>query len=86
MGMRRSLMIIVVGPDDAPAAADALYQGGHAPLLGHDFPVQLTRRLLVRCDAVLRVGGRSPEADLVARLGAWEGKAVYYRVADVPAA
>jgi hypothetical protein len=78
-------MIMVVGPDSTPAeAARALYEDGHAPLVGPDFPEPLAKRLLVRCDAVLRVGGRSTQADLVARLGVWEGKPVYYRVADVP--
>jgi hypothetical protein len=46
----------------------------------------LARRLLVRCDAVLRVDGPSDEADELVRLARWEGKRVFNRHDDLPGA
>lgn len=44
----------------------------------------LAERLLARCDAVLRVGGASPGADLMVSMAAQRGLEVYRRLADVP--
>ncbi len=50
-----------------------------------DVIVAMAKRLLARCDAVLRVGGPSSETDQLVQLAMWEGKAVFYCVSDVPA-
>lgn len=44
------------------------------------------RRLVVRCDAVLRLPGRSSGADKMVALAEQAGRPVYYDVAEVPAA
>ena len=44
----------------------------------------IAERLLVHCDAVLRVGGASQGADLMVRIAEARGLAVYHRLADVP--
>ena len=41
------------------------------------------KRLLVRCDAVLRVGDPSDAVDELTRLALWEGKTVYQHVGDI---
>jgi hypothetical protein len=46
----------------------------------------LAERLLTRCDAVLRTGGPSEGADRMAAQARAQGKDVYTRAADVPAA
>lgn len=46
------------------------------------YPV--ARRLLVRCDAVLRLPGASKGADEDVRLARERGLVVYYRLEDVP--
>ncbi|MFI2200322.1 DUF4406 domain-containing protein [Streptomyces sp. NPDC020192] len=43
-------------------------------------------RLLARCDAVLRIGGPSEGADRMTDQARAAGKAVYARLADIPAA
>ena len=45
----------------------------------------IARRLLSRCDAVLRIGGPSTGADAMVWQARVEGKAVYEAVADIPA-
>jgi len=44
----------------------------------------VAERLLVRCDAVLRIGGASQGADLMVAVAERNGLAVYRRVEDVP--
>ena len=44
----------------------------------------IAERLLARCDAVLRVGGASQGADLMARLAQEHGLNVYTRLQHVP--
>ena len=44
----------------------------------------IAERLVVRCDAILRVGGASVGADEMVRLAESHGRAVYRRLADVP--
>lgn len=44
----------------------------------------LARRLVVRCDAVLRVGGQSRGADEMVALARGAGKLVFNSVADLP--
>jgi hypothetical protein len=46
----------------------------------------IARRLLARCDAVLRTGGASPGADEMVALARAAGKLVVTDVADLPAA
>ena len=46
----------------------------------------ISRQLVARCDAVLRIGGPSSGADEMVSLGRQNGKAVYYRFEDLPAA
>ena len=46
----------------------------------------ISRQLVARCDAVLRIGGPSSGADEMVSLGQQNGKAVYYRFEDLPAA
>ena len=46
----------------------------------------VAERLLARCDAVLRIGGASEGADRMAAQARAQGKDVYTRLADIPAA
>ena len=46
----------------------------------------IAERLLARCDAVLRTGGPSEGADRMAERARAQGKDVYTRAADIPAA
>ncbi|MFD1939457.1 MULTISPECIES: hypothetical protein [Nonomuraea] len=46
----------------------------------------VAERLLSRCDAVLRIGGPSEGADRMVALARAEGRSVYTRLDDVPAA
>jgi len=46
----------------------------------------VARRLVAKCDACLRIGGASKGADKMVALARDHGKAVYYSLADVPAA
>jgi hypothetical protein len=44
----------------------------------------IAERLLVRCDAVLRVGGSSPGADLMVAVARQHGLSVYHYLSEVP--
>jgi hypothetical protein len=44
----------------------------------------IAERMVVRCDAVLRIGGPSAGADEMVRLARAHGRAVYHRLEDVP--
>jgi hypothetical protein len=44
----------------------------------------VAERMVVRCDAVLRVGGASPGADEMVRLAREHGRAVFTRLSEVP--
>jgi hypothetical protein len=44
----------------------------------------IAERLLERCDAVLRVGGASPGADLMVSVAERRGLGVFRRLSDVP--
>jgi hypothetical protein len=44
----------------------------------------IARRLLARCDAVLRIGGASAGADEMAELARAQGKPVFAAVAELP--
>jgi hypothetical protein len=44
----------------------------------------IAERMVVRCDAILRVGGPSEGADLMVHLARERGKAVYHHLRDVP--
>lgn len=44
----------------------------------------LARQLVTRCDACLRIGGPSAGADEMVALARTHGKAVYYRLAELP--
>jgi hypothetical protein len=46
----------------------------------------VARRLLERCDAVLRIGGRSAGADEMVSLARLQGKAVFMGLGALPAA
>jgi hypothetical protein len=46
----------------------------------------IARRLLERCDAVLRIGGASAGADEMVRLARAQGKAIYADLEALPAA
>lgn len=46
----------------------------------------VSRRLVVKCDAVLRIGGPSAGADEMVALGLEYGKAVYRTLGEVPSA
>jgi hypothetical protein len=46
----------------------------------------VARRLLERCDAVLRIGGRSARADEMVSLARLQGKAVFMGLGALPAA
>lgn len=51
-----------------------------------EFLYPVARRLIARCDAVLRVAGASKGADEDVRLARARGLPVYHRVEEVPAA
>jgi hypothetical protein len=44
----------------------------------------ISRRLVAKCDACLRIGGPSAGADEMVALARAHGKAVYFSLADVP--
>lgn len=44
----------------------------------------IAERLVLRCDAVLRMGGPSTGADEMAKLALAAGKKVYYNLQDIP--
>jgi hypothetical protein len=44
----------------------------------------IAERMVVRCDAILRVGGASEGADLMVHLAQERGRAVFKRLRDVP--
>ena len=44
----------------------------------------IAERLLARCDAILRIGGASKGADLLAEMARQLGLAVYHDLRDVP--
>lgn len=46
----------------------------------------ISRRLVDRCDAVLRIGGPSSGADEMVSLAQQSGKQVFYRFEDIPSA
>jgi hypothetical protein len=46
----------------------------------------ISRRLVAKCDAVLRIGGASVGADEMVALGKAHGKAIYFSLGDVPTA
>jgi hypothetical protein len=46
----------------------------------------ISRRLLHRCDAVLRIGGPSAGADEMVEQARTEGKTVFHSVGDIPPA
>jgi hypothetical protein len=46
----------------------------------------ISRQLVARCDAVLRIGGASSGADDMVTTAQQHGKHVFYRLEDVPAA
>jgi hypothetical protein len=41
-------------------------------------------RLIKHCDAILRVGGSSMGADEMVRIGAEQGKKIYYGLGEIP--
>jgi hypothetical protein len=45
----------------------------------------ISRQLVARCDAVLRIGGPSSGADEMVSLAQAHGKQVYFRIEDIPA-
>jgi hypothetical protein len=44
----------------------------------------ISRRLVAKCDACLRIGGPSAGAEEMVALARANGKAVYFSIADVP--
>lgn len=46
----------------------------------------ISRRLIAKCDACLRIGGPSAGADEMVSLARQHGKAVYYSLAEIPGA
>jgi len=46
----------------------------------------ISRRLVAKCDACLRIGGASAGADEMVALARQNGKAVYYSLGEVPSA
>lgn len=82
------------------AAALALFDRGHVPVIGVNMALPLIRlagparsdaimmplslALADRCDAILRVGGPSQGADAEVARFRAAGKPVYTRLADVP--
>jgi hypothetical protein len=46
----------------------------------------ISRRLVAKCDAVLRIGGASVGADEMVALARAQGKAVYFSMTEVPPA
>lgn len=76
----------------------AVFRAGHLPVTGEALALPLSeraggeelldvlaRRLVVRCDAVLRIGGPSAGCDEMLRLARAAGKAVYFGLDELPA-
>jgi hypothetical protein len=83
---------------DRRSPAWSLFRAGHLPVTGEGLALALaatgvlpfdevlgsvTKRLLVRCDAVLRTEGASETADRLVELARWEGIPVHYRAEDI---
>jgi hypothetical protein len=91
-----ALLILVVGPDPAAvrAATVDLFDAGHAPVTWEglaDPPTgpaegraRYAARLVLHCDAVLRLSGPMAEADRFVDYARWEGKPVYHGIGAVP--
>ncbi|MET0168332.1 MAG: DUF4406 domain-containing protein [Vicinamibacterales bacterium] len=66
------------------------------PLIGHVGPIvigdpvfdeifhPIARRLVAKCDGVLRIGGPSAGADEMVELARQRGKAVYFALEEIP--
>jgi hypothetical protein len=79
-------------------AALAVFRAGHLPVTGEALALPLielsgafdeifhpiARRLVARCDAVLRIGGASAGADEMVQIARAHGAAVYRDVAELP--
>jgi hypothetical protein len=61
----------------SPGVGDAVFNEIFHPV---------SRRLVAKCDAVLRIGGASAGADEMVALARQHGKAVYFSIDEVPAA
>jgi hypothetical protein len=59
--------------------------GYRRPGVQRDIP-PISRRLLAKCDACLRIGGASAGADEMVALALQHGKPVYYSLEQVPGA
>jgi hypothetical protein len=46
----------------------------------------ISRRLVAKCDACLRIGGASKDADEMVAIAKQYGKTVYYSIEEIPAA
>lgn len=83
---------------DRRSPAWSLFRAGHLPVTGEDLALALAttgalpfdevldsvlKRLLTRCDAVLRTDGDSPTADRLVELAHWEGIPVYHHAEDI---
>ncbi len=66
-----------------PLIEHAGSQGVGDPVFNEIFH-PISRRLVARCDACLRIGGPSAGADEMVALAREHGKAVYFSLADVP--
>jgi hypothetical protein len=64
------------------AAVAGSKQIGDEPFNEVFHPVAI--RLIVRCDAILRIGGPSAGADEMVRLGQEQGKKIFYHLEDIP--
>jgi hypothetical protein len=76
--------------DAMEACALPLFRAGHIQIVGdaafHEIFHPIAERLLERCDGVLRVGGASDGADQMARAARERGLAVFFSLAEIPAA
>ena len=88
--------------DALNAAALALFEAGHVPIIGVNMALPVIRvagaeryaeimmplslALAERCDAVLRIGGESPGADGEVARFRERGLPLYFALADIPAA
>jgi hypothetical protein len=79
-------------------AALEVFERGHLPVTGEALALPLidlganfdatfhpiARRLVKRCDAVLRIGGASAGADEMVQLGRDNGKLIFTDIAELP--
>jgi hypothetical protein len=87
-GSRTEVVVNAIGDDAAAGAASPLIELAGSTQIGdaifNEIFHPISRTLVARCDACLRIGGPSRGADEMVALARSLGKQVFLRYADVP--